>query len=1454
MKQIILIITILASGLINNLHGQVSLPYFNNFDNPSDTTGWSHYSISGTDNWELGTPNGTFLNSTFSPVKAWATNLSGNFTTNSIMCLETPFFDFSDTTLTYKIGFSHQIHNSLSSNGGNVEYSVDTGQTWHVLNGLSSQNYWWYDNAVCSGLGGDPAWSNSYYSNGWRNSFHALDSLEGQPSVKFRFKFGGNSSYLREGWVIDNFSIEENLPNVFAVQPHPFHATEQCPTFEINTTLYYWGTSTPFFLNVTNYYWSIDSVFDTGDSLIGSKTVNIGSQTPWNKSFTMPPNVGSGVYYIFYMLDADSNLLESNESDNLGTAILVIDSIHSIPIISHFDDSVSIWETGGNHDWQFEAGFLRHLDGAHSGEIAWNISNNNNTNDVNYIETPPIDLSTQDSTLISFWFRSKGYGSIRMNKECISGYGSMGGLPVMRDNTWDFYNVYFPAYADTAKDVRVQIRNSYNYPIGTAMVIDDIYIGKAKPDLSVERFKSNRFSSSSVAADTLKYYLNNSGLRPTPQSYTNFYWSNDSILDSTDLYLGTKLEQSLNDTARVWTNFAYTKPTNSTGKYYIFYILDTANVVDEMREYNNTGYFTLYQENALTLPYFNDFESQINGWRHNASFGEDEWKWATPNGIVLDSAFSGVKAWITIDSLGGSSNGNMHLYTPIFDLSASTIPVIEFDMNWYLYLQTNGGMNMSYSTDGGASWQLLDTTSQSFNRWYYPMGYSGVDYNLNPYTTDLLFDLSEPGFTTLRGYNSRDVKRNTRYIVGMGFLGGIPEIRFRFNLGTINSTIEGVVLDNFTIREAFVDLNIDYKKALMISSNANKIKFFMHIKNQGNYISSPSITKYYVSADTVLDASDYYLGQDSVRAIRPDMYYYVNKAFIAPSNLSNYNYLLYKLDETNTNLEANETNNIGFWPLALDSVKNYPYFNNFNDSIIDGWHQFSIEHNSNNIGIYRFRSLVVPAEPTASLRGNESGEWATEKLPSGTWQNIPYLYLESPVFDFSGIGNIILSFDLMCTGKPDPQNRDGGNFEFSINGGNTWTVLTSSYGQGYHWYNQSYLQGLSSQPGWSYSPSWNDTILLDSTSFNASFLAGEKNVVFRFKYKSNWETLGGGTIQGMRVDNFRIEGFTIDYVANDFMQPINATLLQPYIALNYSITNSGQSDGDITKTKFYWSNDSVFDPADLLIQTVISGPVSAGTTEIAIASLAYPTPITQAEYYIFYIADGDSTLVEANEFNNVGSFKITFPPYPNYVVNMAWDTVYTNTSQSTFNVVYSIINSGSIDGLNSTTAFYWSVDSVFDVVDQNIHMVNEAPILLGDTLTSTASITYPTPITQINYYLYYTTDYNDSIVEMNEGDNVGAVMIVFDTLNSITDLLHLGNINMYVSENYLYIITTTNFSENSFSMKVINTSGQMVYQRNIELRAGENKFILPNNLASGIYLIHLQNENGVLSGKVLIEN
>lgn len=1128
------------------LNAQIVPPYHQNFDSVA-CTGWNHYAISGTDCWERGVPYGPYLNQAASTPNVWATRLSGMTDDNSIMALQTPDFDLSDITKEYLLCFGYEIE-SYSYHGGNVEYSLDYGATWTLLNGTAAQKIGWYTNSSCAGLGGQPSWSFNFYSY-FSYPAHSLIAFQGQPHIRFRFKYGGLTN-SQDGWSIDNFSVVENIPNIVAVPGVTYNAGKNFATFDVNTSLIYNALVPPVFSNTTNYYFSYDNVLDAGDSLLGNKVQTIaGSPATWVRTFNMVPGLYCGDYYVFYTHDFANNLAEGNETDNTNFLILHIDStFNAIGYKDDHEDS-AYWKTNlPNLRWIRGKSNIHQAEGAHSGSKTWYTTNLNYeapaTTD--FLESPWLDFSASPGNTFCFWYKTKRtYGGFhtKMQMSDVNGpavYSPGGDRNIIgtRLDGWDCHceDLWYLNGKNSAK-IRFAYTDEETYGLcDQNYTIDDFYMGPPKPDVTIEN-KNDLFTQSTFPSDTIKYMFFNGGLTDALPCITEFYWSADTILDGSDPIIASVNEPLMSDTSYRYGYAFYTKPTTATGDYYIIYKTDATALLDEMWEENNIGYFKLRQQNITTVPYYNDFETQVDNWYHDATIGQDAWDWGSPAGALLSSAFSGTKALHTTADSVLPLMMRSHLYSPVFDLSGVSHPVMEFDMrlNGVYNCSCSGGqMNMTYSTDGGTSWKVLDTLSQSYNRWYYPMDYDdmgGIDenYYLANYTY-LLFGPFERSFAGDGQYNGRNLNEHTRYVLDLGFLTGIKDVRFRFNIASDNNysgitMAEGAIIDNFRIRNKFIDLKVIQEKALMQSSVRNAVNFNLYVRNQGNYYSNPTSVGFYLSADTVIGGADFYLGSDSLKRTRPYMNTYLNEMFTAPGSLSTYSYLLYKVDPFNQNAESNEVNNTGYWSLALDSVSTFPYIENFNDSVVDGWNQYTM-HPVTGIQMkdqWRFRNLVAPAEYIYSS-GIQSGQMFSDRLNNVISSGgVPYMHLETPVFNFSTATNIHMSFDMLLIGHTSG-STSGGNMEYSINGGNTWTNLQSALSvpmPAYHWYNSNSVSTLGSVPGWTFLGV--PITLLDSVFFDLSFLSGQSQVLLRWRYRSNASPAGLGTRHGLRIDNFRID-------------------------------------------------------------------------------------------------------------------------------------------------------------------------------------------------------------------------------------------------------------------------------------------------------------------------------------------
>ena len=116
-----------------------------------------------------------------------------------------------------------------------------------------------------------------------------------------------------------------------------------------------------------------------------------------------------------------------------------------------------------------------------------------------------------------------------------------------------------------------------------------------------------------------------------------------------------------------------------------------------------------------SYPYLEGFENSSGYWY--TSGVNDSWQWGTPTKAIINKAANGSKAWVT--NLTGNYDDNQlsYLYSPCFDLSSLTQPVLSFSH----IFQTEDDCDcdyhwVEYSTDG-INWQTLGAVGSGTN-WY----------------------------------------------------------------------------------------------------------------------------------------------------------------------------------------------------------------------------------------------------------------------------------------------------------------------------------------------------------------------------------------------------------------------------------------------------------------------------------------------------------------------------------------------------------------------------------------------------------------------------------------------------------------------------------------------------------------------------------------------------------------
>jgi hypothetical protein len=167
-----------------------------------------------------------------------------------------------------------------------------------------------------------------------------------------------------------------------------------------------------------------------------------------------------------------------------------------------------------------------------------------------------------------------------------------------------------------------------------------------------------------------------------------------------------------------------------------------------------------------TYPYLEGFENSNGGWYTGGI--NSSWQWGTPAKTIINKAANGTKAWVT--SLTGQYNNNelSYLYSPCFDLSGLTSPVLSFshifqteddcdcDYHWAEY-STDGINWIKLGVSGSGTNWYDDATKQAWQLSYTRWHVSSYDIPSNGSKVRFRIVMSSDEATTYEGVGIDDV-------------------------------------------------------------------------------------------------------------------------------------------------------------------------------------------------------------------------------------------------------------------------------------------------------------------------------------------------------------------------------------------------------------------------------------------------------------------------------------------------------------------------------------------------------------------------------------------------------------------------------------------------------------------------------------------------------------------------
>jgi subtilase family serine protease/subtilisin family serine protease len=223
-----------------------------------------------------------------------------------------------------------------------------------------------------------------------------------------------------------------------------------------------------------------------------------------------------------------------------------------------------------------------------------------------------------------------------------------------------------------------------------------------------------------------------------------------------------------------------------------------------------------------------------------------------------------------------------------------------------------------------------------------------------------------------------------------------------------------------------------------------------------------------------------------------------------------------------------------------------------------------------------------------------------------------------------------------------------------------------------------------------------------------------------------------------------------DLIVYALTAPLTANAGDP-IVVSDTTKNQGGTPTPSTTTAFYLSTNATLDASDVPLGSRAVNPLNYNVTHGAQTTLTIPASTALGTYYVLAQADSGSVVAELVETNNlkasaamkVGSdLSVTVLTSTSYVG--AGDVVNFNDTTA---------NLGATDAPESTTRFYFSVNSTLDASDPLVASRTVPPLDAGGTSAGTVQVTIPASTTTGVYYVFANADADHEIAETSETNN-----------------------------------------------------------------------------------------------------